>query len=118
MDNEQLDNQHDLPIQTHRPIPGSISTDNLKIDSDITPPPPNISSLISLDLNTSEVSSGELAIDYFQMICNKNQAKYKYKARFDKVEKLQMNLKDALKGSTFTAGALYICGIAVLGKDI
>ena len=36
--NEQLDNQHDLPLQTHRPIPASISTDNLKIVSDITPP--------------------------------------------------------------------------------
>ena len=29
-----------------------------------------------------------------------------------------MNLKDALKGSTLAAGALYRCGIAVLGKDI
>ena len=29
-----------------------------------------------------------------------------------------MNLKDALKESTLTAGILYKCGIYVLGKDI
>ena len=27
-------------------------------------------------------------------------------------------MKDALKGSTLTSGALYRCGIAVLGKDM
>ena len=37
--NEQLDNQHDLPLQTHRPIPESISTDKLTIVNDITTPP-------------------------------------------------------------------------------
>ena len=52
------------------------------------------------------------------MIRNSNQVKDKYKARIDKGEKSQMNLKDALKGSTLTAGALYICGIVVIGKDI
>ena len=29
LDNEQLDNQYDPPLQTHRPIPASISTDKL-----------------------------------------------------------------------------------------
>ena len=52
------------------------------------------------------------------MICNNNQVKDKYKARIDKGEKCQMNLKDDLKGSTLTPGALYRCGIAVIGKDI
>ena len=52
------------------------------------------------------------------MIRNNNQVKYKYKERNDKGKIFQMNLKNALKGSTLTAGALYICGIVVLGKDI
>ena len=52
------------------------------------------------------------------MILNNNQVKDKYKARIDKGEKCQMGLKGALKGITFTARALYRCGIAVLGKDI
>ena len=38
--NEQLENQHDPPLRTHRPILASIITDNLTIVSDITPPPP------------------------------------------------------------------------------
>ena len=41
-----------------------------------------------------------------------------YKARIDKGEKCQMNLKDALKGSTLKSGSLYICYISVLGKYI
>ena len=41
-----------------------------------------------------------------------------YKARIDKGEKCQIVLKDAIKGSTFTDGALCICGIYFLGKDI
>ena len=61
LDNEQLDNQHDPPLRTHRPIPAGISTDNLIIVSDITPPPPNLPSVISLDMNTSEGASGEPA---------------------------------------------------------
>ena len=69
-------------------------------------------------MNTSEGAAGELDIDYFQMIRNNNQVKDKYKARIDKGENFQMNLKDALKGGTLTSGALYICGITVLGKDI
>ena len=117
LDNEQLDNQHDPPLQTHRTIPASISTDNFTIVSDIKPPP-NITSVLSLDLNTSEGSAGELAIDYFQMIQNNNQVKDKYKARIDKGEKWQMNLKGALKGSTVKTGALYRCGIVVLRNDI
>ena len=52
------------------------------------------------------------------MICNNNQVKDKYKSRIDKGKKFQMNLKDALKGSTLTARALYGYSIAVLGKDI
>ena len=52
------------------------------------------------------------------MIQNNNKVKDKYKARIDKGKKCQMNLKDALKGITLTYGALYRCGIAVLGKDI
>ena len=43
--------------------------------------------------------------------------KDEYKTRNDKGEKFQMNLKDALKGSTLEAVSLYICGIAVIGKD-
>ena len=39
LDNNQLDNQHDPPLQTHRPIPEIINTGNLTIVSDITPPP-------------------------------------------------------------------------------
>ena len=69
-------------------------------------------------MNTYEGASDELAIDYFQMIRNKYQVKDKYKARIDKGKKCQMNLKDALKGSTLTAGALYRCDTAILGKDI
>ena len=52
------------------------------------------------------------------MIRNNNQVKDKYKARIDKSKKFQMNLKDTLKGSTLTAGALYRCGIIVLDKRI
>ena len=51
------------------------------------------------------------------MICNNNQVKGKYKARIDKGKKCQMNLKEALKENTFTAGALYRCGIAVPSKE-
>ena len=67
-------------------------------------------------MNISEGADGELTIDYFQMIRNKNKVKDKYKSRIDKGEKFQMNLKDALKGSTLTVCSLYRCGIAVLGK--
>ena len=84
----------------------------------ISTPPPNLPSVLSLDLNTRKGAAGELATDYFQMIRNKDQVIDKYKARIDKGEKFQMNLKDALKGSTLISGALYRCGIAVLGKDI
>ena len=87
LDNEKLDNQHDPPLQTHRPITEIISTDNLTIVSDNTPHLPNLPSLISLDLNTLKGSSGELAIDYFQMIRNNNQVKDKYKSRIDNGEK-------------------------------
>ena len=52
------------------------------------------------------------------MIQNNNQLEDKYKARIDKGDKCQMNLKDALKGSTLTSGDLYICVITVLGKEI
>ena len=52
------------------------------------------------------------------MIRNNNQVKGKYKARIDKEEKYQMNLKEALKGGTLIAGAINRCGIAVLSKDI
>ena len=82
------------------------------------PPPPNITSVISLDLNTYKGSADELAIDYFQMIRNNNQVKDKYKTRIDKVEKRQTNLKDALKGSNLKTGALYRCGNYILGKEI
>ena len=51
------------------------------------------------------------------MICNNNQVKDNYKARIDKGEKLQINLKDALKGGTLTSGSLYRWVIAFLGKD-
>ena len=112
-----LINQHDPPLQTHCPIPASISTDNLTIVSDIRSLP-NLPSVLSLDLNKSEGAAGEQAIDYLQMMHNSNQAKDKYKARITKGKKFQMNLKDALKGSTLTAGALYRCGIVILGKDM
>ena len=69
-------------------------------------------------MNTSEVALGELAIYFFQIIRNNNQVKDKHKARINKGEKCQMNLMDALKGSTLTSGALYRCGIVVLGKEI
>ena len=52
------------------------------------------------------------------MIHNNNQGKDKYKARIDKGKKCQMNLKGALKLSTLIDKALYICGIAILGKYI
>ena len=51
------------------------------------------------------------------LIRSNNQVEDEYKARIDKGKKCQMNLKGALKGSTLTAGALYRCGVAVLGKD-
>ena len=46
-------------------------------------PPSNIPSVLSLDLNTYEGAAGELDIDYFRMIRNKNKVKDKYKARID-----------------------------------
>ena len=52
------------------------------------------------------------------MICNNNQVKDKYKARIDKGEKFQMNLKNALRGIPLVDGVLYICGIYILEKDI
>ena len=76
LDNEQLENQNDPPLQTHRHIPASIITDNLTIVSDITPPL-NLPSVLSLDLNISGGAAGKLAIDYFQMIRNSNQVEYK-----------------------------------------
>ena len=82
----------------------------------ISPPSHNLPSLLSLDLNTSEGESGELSIDYLQIICNNNQVKDKYKAGINKVEKCQINLRGAMKGSTLTAGALGICGISVIRK--
>ena len=117
LENDQLDNKNDLPLRTNPPIPESIITDKLTIIIDLTLPL-NLPSLLSLDLNTYEGAADKLAIDYFQMIRNNNKVKDKYKAIIDKGEKFQMNLKDALKGRTLTAGALYICGISVLGKDI
>ena len=50
----------------------------------IPPPPPNPPSVISIDLNTSEGAASDLAIDYFQIICNNNQVKDKYNVRIDK----------------------------------
>ena len=70
----------------YRPIQASISTDNLTIVSYITLPP-NLPSVLSLDVNTYEGAAGELAIDYIHMIRNNNQTKYKYKARINKGEK-------------------------------
>ena len=105
LDNQQLDNQHNQPLQTNSYIPESISTDNLKITSELTNTP-NLPSVISLDLNTSEGSADELATDYFQKIRNNNQVKDKYKARINKGKKYQNNLRVALKGSTLTYGAL------------
>ena len=64
LDNEQLDNQHDPLLYTKPTIPASISTDDLTIFSELTPPP-NILSIISLDMNTSKGSASELATDYF-----------------------------------------------------
>ena len=69
-------------------------------------------------MNTYEGAAGEIDIDYFQMTRNNNQVKDKYKARINKCKKCQMNLKDTLKGSTLTDGALYGCDTAVLGKYI
>ena len=114
-----LTNQYDLPLRTHCPILASISTDNFTVVIDITPPPPpNIPSLISLDMITSEGSADELDMDYFYMIRNNNQVKDKYKARIDKGESFQINLKEALKGGTLASGDLYRCGISILDKDI
>ena len=39
LDNKQLDNQRDPPLQTSTPIPSIISTYNLTIFSEIAPPP-------------------------------------------------------------------------------
>ena len=44
--------------------------------------------------------------------------KGQYKARIDIGKKLQMNLKDALKGSTLTASYLYRFGIALIVEDM
>ena len=89
----------------------------MKIASDINPSP-SVPPLLYLDPNTPKGASGELATDYFQMIRNNDQVKDKYKARINKVEKFQKNLKDTLKGSTLTAGALYRYGVFVIVKDI
>ena len=83
LDNKQLDNQHDPPLQTNPPIPSIIGTDNFKINIEILPPP-NIPSVISLDLNTSKGADGELATYYFQMILNNYQVKDNCKAIIDK----------------------------------
>ena len=80
--------------------------------------PPNITSLISIDLNTSELAAGDPATDYFQMIQDNDQMKDKYKSRIDEGEECQKNSKEALKGSTLTSRALYISGIAITGKGI
>ena len=117
LDNYQLDNQHGPPLRTKPPIPVIISTDNLTIVSELTPLP-NIPSLLSLDLNASEGKAGEIDTYYFQMIRNNYQVKDKYKAGTNKGKKCQKYLKDALKGSTFTYGALYRCGVVILGKYI
>ena len=87
LDNEKLENQHDPPLQTHCPIPESISTENLKIVSDITPSP-NITLLIYLDPNTSKGASGGCAIGYFQMIRNNSKEKDNYKERINKGKKI------------------------------
>ena len=99
LDDEQLENQHDPPLRTNPPIPASISTDKLTIFSELTSLP-NIPSVISLDVNTSESSADELTTEYFHMIRNNHQVKYKYKAIIGKGEKYQKNLKDSLKGRT------------------
>ena len=52
------------------------------------------------------------------MIQNKDRVKDKYKARIDKGKKYQKILKDILKGSTCTNGALYRCGIIIIYKGI
>ena len=83
VDNEQVDNQYDPPFRTNSPILSSISTDDFTIVSELSPPP-NITSVLALDMDTSEGSSSELYIDYFQRIQNNDQVKYKYKARIDK----------------------------------
>ena len=57
LDNEQLDNQHDPPLLKNPPTLASINTDNLKIISELTTPP-NLPSVLSLDLNTSEGAAG------------------------------------------------------------
>ena len=112
MENEQLDNQYYPILQNHRSIPASISTDNVTTVSDITPPSTlNLSSVLSLDLNSFKGASGELGIDYLQMIQKNDQVKDKYKARIYKGKKFQMNFKDALNGSTLKAGDLYIYSI-------
>ena len=69
-------------------------------------------------MNKYEGAAGEINIDYFQMTRNNNQVKDKNKARIDKGKKFQMILKNTLKGSTLTAGALYRCDTAVLGTYI
>ena len=108
MENEQLDNQYYPTLQNHRSIPASISTDNVTTVSDITPPSTlNLSSVLSLDLNSFKGASGELGIDYLQMIQNNDQVKDKYKARIIKGEKHQKHFKESLKGSTLTSGVLY-----------
>ena len=89
----------------------------MKITSELTNTP-NLPSVISLDLNTSEGSADELATDYFQIIRNNNQVKGNYKARIDKGENHQNNFNDALKGNTLISRDLYRYGDAILGKDV
>ena len=72
--------------------------------------------MLSLDLNTPEGSADKLATDYFQIIRNNDKVKYMYKARIDKSEKSQKNLKGALKRSTLKAKDLSRRGVAALGK--
>ena len=69
-------------------------------------------------MNTYKGTAGGISTGYFQMIKKNDQVKDKFMARIDKGKKFQKNLKDTLKGSTLTAGTLYRCGAAVLGKGI
>ena len=41
-----------------------------------------------------------------------------YRVTIDKGDKFRNDLKDTLKGSTLTSGALYRCGAAILGNGI
>ena len=70
----------------------------------ISPYPPNISSVLSLDMNTPEGAAGKIVIDYFQKIRSNDQVKDKYKARINKVKNSRWIRRTLWKGESWQPG--------------